>query len=173
MRKFKDFDSKTFLFLFGIILLQFQCGSPDSYQELSGNYFYRGEGGEANEILSHTPKQKSIYGRITSYDFNDDFIIALQQPSYSSHKYMIAANLRTNGIKKISTNSSQEIAESEKIADSILKYNPFYQEIFYAKINFWIISNKPNKVYGPLNEKEYQKKRKELNIPESLTLDNE
>ena len=149
-----------------------QCGggSIDFYEELSGNYFYRGEGSGSNEIISHSPNQKSIYGEVISYKFNNDFIIALQQPNYKSHKYLIAAQLRTD-VTEFPANSSQEIKTSEKIADSLLKHDSFYLKIFSRKQNSWIIMNKPNKLYSPLNKEEYLRKRKQLNIPKELELE--
>lgn len=159
------------VFLIFCSLFFFQCGggSSDFYEELSGNYFYRGEGRGSNEILSHSPKQKSIYSEVINYSFNDDFIIALQQPNYESHKYMIATKLRIDAIQ-FPTNSSQEIKASEKIAASLLKHDSFYLKIFSQKRNFWIITNKPNKLYGPLNNEQYLQKREELNVPKELEL---
>ena len=80
---------------------------------------------------------------------------------------MIGFDLRDD-LKKYPTNSLEEQIQSEKEADSILKYNPYYKLIFAHKINYWIIVNKNNEVLGPFTQAEYKSKRKELNIPENI-----
>ncbi len=73
---------KNILVLFTIISLYlFGCGYnfSDYSEELSGNYFFRGEGGECNDILPHRGGYE-IPGEVLSYNYNHDFIIASQKP---------------------------------------------------------------------------------------------
>jgi hypothetical protein len=164
------FRLKYFGILCGALLLVcfFLHGcSSDNTEELSGGYFYRDEGVNAKDILCHLPNRKGIYSKITGYDYNADFIVAVQQPNYEEYKTMIGFDLRDN-LKKYPKNSSEERIESEKEADSILKHDPYYKLIFAHKTNYWIIVNKSKEVLGPLTQMEYQSKRKYLNIPESI-----
>ncbi|AMM50665.1 hypothetical protein TH61_05020 [Rufibacter sp. DG15C] len=57
------------------------CAGGDYSSELSGDYFYRAEGGDINEILPHLPNRKEIPANVLSYDYNSDFIIAAQKPN--------------------------------------------------------------------------------------------
>lgn len=151
-----------------LLLCFFLIGcSSDNTEELSGGYFYRDEGVNTKDILSHLPNRKGIYSKITAFDYNADFIIAVQQPSYDEYKTMIGFDLR-DSLKKYPTNSSVERIQSEKEADSILNHDPYYKLIFAHKINYWIIANKSKEVLGPLTKEEYKNKRKELKIPQSI-----
>jgi hypothetical protein len=47
-------------------------------EELSGDYFYTDEGGNAKFIICHLPNRKGIYSTVIEYDYNKDFIIALE-----------------------------------------------------------------------------------------------
>lgn len=82
---------------------------------------------------------------------------------------------------RISTeNTAQDIEISQVIADSIIKNDPYYKDIFSREINYWIIAHgEPQKyfylpsseVYGPFSKQEYLTKRKELGVPEELKLE--
>lgn len=157
---------KVLLYLF--IRSLFSC-SNDTNSELSGNYFYRDEGGYMKEILSHSANRENIYGRIICYDYNSDFIIALQEPIFDEFVSMIGFNLRDDSIK-YSSNSSEDIRNSEIEADSILKNDPYYRKIFSSKYNYWIISHKLDSVFGPLTKEEYLIMREEINIPNGVKL---
>ena len=151
-----------------VLFALFGCGAPDNYQELSGNYFFRG--GDGDGILSHKPDKMSIYGKVIQYKFNNDFIVVIQHPDYMDYKTMISSNL-LNDVKKYPKNSTKDISMANREADSLLKYDTTYKKIFSAKENYWIISHKNEKTYGPLNEFEYMKIRKQLQVPQNLVLD--
>lgn len=165
---------KHYFGLSAITTICFMCftgciPNSDSTEDLSGQYFYREEGTHVKDILSYVPNRKEIYSEIVHYDFNPDFIIAEQKPIYNEYKAMIGFNLRAN-TKKYPTNSETEVIQSEKEADSILKNDPYYKSILAHKINYWIIVISSNQMLGPLTKQEYEKKRKELNIPGRLGL---
>lgn len=153
--------------LLSLCLFLYGCNASDSTEDLSGDYFYRDEGINTKDILCHLPNRKEIFSKVIRYDYNSNFIVAIQQPIYKEYKIAIAFNLRDN-LKKYPTNSKEEGEQSGKEADSILKHDPYYKLIFTHKINYWIIVNKSKEVLGPLTKEEYQSKRKELNIPESV-----
>ncbi|WP_461449711.1 hypothetical protein [Mucilaginibacter sp.] len=113
--------TKSFKILFAAIVLFFLqgCRGDNTPDELSGNYFVRHEG----ELMNHQPNKKEIFGRVIKYDYNSNFIIALQHPDYKDYVSMIAFNLRDD-IKKYPQNSEKDIETTELLADSILKHNP-------------------------------------------------
>ena len=159
-------------FLYMMILLG--CSpTRDYYEELSGNYFYRDEGQETKEIISHGPNLnapylKDIYGTVIDYDDNSDFIIAIQHPNFEDYKIMVAFNLRDDTVKYPGSGINDE--KSLPVADSILKHDPYFQKIFAHKVNYWIIVHKDKRLYGPLTKAEFLQKRKELDVPESLKI---
>lgn len=69
------------------ILFLSSCGNGDNSKELSGDYFFRAEGKELNDILSHTPNQLDIPANVISYDYNRHFIIAAQRPGFKDPLY--------------------------------------------------------------------------------------
>jgi len=91
---------------------------------------------------------------VVDYDYDKDFIIVLQQPNYEAFRISIAFDLRDD-LKKYPTNSYDEITQSEKVADSLIKNNPYYIKIFSHKNNYWIIEHSNKKVYGPFTKEEY------------------
>jgi hypothetical protein len=152
-----------------IIALIFCCiflsCSSDYSEELSGNYYYVDEGGETKVILSHLPGKTNILGKVVSYNSNKDFIVALQQPSFKNYRDAIAFDLREE-----EGNTELGVIESQELADSVLKYDPYYVQLFSNRFNYWIISHSENKTYGPLTVKEYLTKRKELHVPSDFRI---
>lgn len=142
----------------------------DSKEELSGNYVFINEGQDNRFIISHLPGRKNIYGNVLNYNFNAQFIIARQQPIFDEYKSKLAFDLRDDLIK-YPENSLEDIKKTEALADSILKNDSYYKNIFSNKINYWIIDHKRNLFLGPLTFKEYKHKFKELDIPKSLELE--
>jgi hypothetical protein len=144
------------------------CGSPDYYEELSGSYLYYG--GDGDGILATTPNKKSIYGKVTRLGFDDNFIIAFQKPDYTDYHNHLS-DIRRTDVTKYPENSDEDLKATNSIADSLLKNDPFYVKVFSSKANFWIISHRNNRVYGPLNKHEYEALRTELKVPIDLELE--
>lgn len=146
------------------------CSSQGDYtEELSKNYFYRDEGRDVKDILSHRIDRRNIYSKILSYTYNSQFILAKQEPLYDKHKEMIAFDLRDD-FKKYPNNSNEDRIKSERVADSILKNEEYYIKIFSQKINYWIILTKKDSLIGPLTKEEYLQKRQQLKVPQELQL---
>jgi hypothetical protein len=145
------------------MLLLSSCIS-DYTEELSGNYFFLDEGAEMKQILSHPPGRTEIYGKVTSYNHDDNFILAMQIPSRENYRDMIAAGLGPG------SKNQKELNESRQKADSIMKTDPFYEKLFSNHVNYWIISHTENKTYGPMTVDEYLRARQRLNVPPQLRL---
>ncbi|MBL3656712.1 hypothetical protein [Fulvivirga sediminis] len=85
-------------------------------------------------------------------------------------------SLRNCFLKKGFTfnNSVSDKIISKNIADSILRNDPYFIDLFSRELNFWIIHHK-NKdrsiVFGPYSRSQYYMKRKKLNIPNDLVLE--
>jgi len=146
----------------------------DYNQDLSGNYFYRDEGEDVKQIISHTSSKLNhqIFSKVICYDYNNDFIIAMQNPLKEDHIDMVAFYLRDN-FDKFPNNSKVQQIKSEKIADSLLKYDFYYRKIFSNNVNYWIIKVSNDSIYGPLNKNEYYYFRGVLGVPKSLKLSQE
>jgi hypothetical protein len=157
-----------FKLIFVLLLLQ-SCVVGDSNEELSGDYFYRDNGINSKEIISHLPNRKNIYSNVISYSYNKDFILVAQKPNLDGYRNSISFELRDD-IKKYPLNSSEDIQKTLKISDSLISNNIFYKNIFSRSINFWIIANKSNQFFGPMSLENYIEKRRSLNIPEKLTI---
>ena len=68
----------TLAFLFCIQ----SCTTGGDYtEELSGGYFFRSEGDGLHDILCHSSGQKDVPADVLSYDYDDNFIIAMQKPA--------------------------------------------------------------------------------------------
>lgn len=169
---FFNYKAQLFFKLLLGCLLLFGCNFSDSSKELSGDYFYRNEGDHVKDIICHRPNSKNIYSEILSYDYNSEYIVAIQHPNYEEYKTQIGFELRGN-LKRYPTNSVEERIQSEVKSDSILKHDPYYKSIFAHKINYWIIAHKKKEVYGPLTKEEYIQKRSELGVPEDLEVKTE
>ncbi len=160
---------KCTLVILCLILLGSCIPNSDYTEELSGDYFYRDEGTHVKDILSHLANGKEIYSEVLEYTYNSDFIIAAQTPVYEEYVSMIAFNLRDDSTK-YHGDSDETRMKSEREADSILKHDSYYLSIFKHKINYWIIAHKTKTTYGPLQKEEYLKKRKELHIPDWVSI---
>jgi len=69
-------------------------GCSDYTKDLSGGYFFRGEGGTINDILSYNPDQREIPSNILRYNYNKDFIIAEQKPNETDDPLYMKNNYR-------------------------------------------------------------------------------
>jgi hypothetical protein len=169
----KIFDASPLFYLINTLLVCLficSCSTGGDYsEEISGGYFYRSEGADTKDILSHLPNGNNIYSKVVSYDYNSNFIIAAQQPIYNEYRSMIGFELR-NDLSKYPSNSETDMIKSEVIADSILKNDPFYRKVFSRTTNYWIIDHTRNLFLGPLSFEEYEKKRKDLGVPDDLQL---
>jgi hypothetical protein len=61
-------------------------------------------------------------------------------------------------------NMPEDWAVREVVADSILKNDFYYQNVFSRKTNYWIIDKEGDKLYGPYNFAQFNNQRKLLKI---------
>ena len=129
-----------------ILVLFFLTGCPGSIdsivrKELGHGYIY-------HEIvnlptISNVNSNKGIPGVVVSYDYNDNFIIALQKDCKLPEQ--VEYNLKLQG----------------KYYDLLIEK---------GNSNYWIIVHLNDSIYGPYKLEEYLQKREELQIPKALKL---
>jgi hypothetical protein len=61
----------------------------DDAQELGHGYTYVGEGSSLNYIMG----SQSIYPNVVAYDFDDSFIVAVQEPNLEGCKSILGTDL--------------------------------------------------------------------------------
>jgi hypothetical protein len=71
--------NQSFLVLCIYILLLLSCTS-DVIKDLGDGYFLREEGAYVKDILCEKPNGKEIPAGVIAYDFEENFIIAIQKP---------------------------------------------------------------------------------------------
>lgn len=151
-----------------IVFFLFSCNLSDEVQSLPGGWVYISEGTEyayiyLNQRLHNEKKiQNIIFPSVAKYDYNDDYIVALQRANRVIVTLYVAADLRIKLMKGDTTEESYQ--NSFIIADSILDNNDYYKEIFSSVSNYWIIDIRKDTVYGPLTKKKYLTLKKRMNI---------
>ncbi|MBT9394869.1 hypothetical protein KLP40_17015 [Hymenobacter sp. NST-14] len=156
----------------GAAVLLGGCNMSDEAEELSGGYHYRNEGLDRKELLSGWEGMPSIHGKVVRYSFNKDFIVAAQRPVYDEYRSGLGSDLR-HQLREYSANLDADIRDSERVADSLLTHDPYYQSLFVHKTNYWIIAHRARRVYGPLTYPEYVQQAHALQVPDRLALDAE
>ena len=183
--------SKIVLFFFSILF--FKCNMSDDVKELSGGYQFVHEGKNVNSIVG----DHNINVNVIGYAFNNDFIIAKQLPNkelysvvkkaelYNRYEKYIAdqkngvINLKDSNIHRIFVdygaspeNTKLNLKISRRIADSLIEVDTNNKKMFSGECAYWIIKHGDHSINGPFTEKEYNNKRKELNIPVDLEIRN-
>ena len=114
----------------------------------------------------------SILTKVEDYDYDDNFLVVLQLPDYSTQKETTIISLAYGSSSYINKYVHRKVVSYEylaSVADSILQNDPVTNKIFALKECYWIISCKDStQVYGPLSKQEYLRKRLELKAPKDL-----
>ncbi len=150
--------------LVGIMLSFISCEllTNDDVISLGGGYFYRNEGIDHTYIYYHqSSERKNIYPKVTQYAFDSSFILVVQNPVRKFVRAHLASSLN-NGQADFNILLSK--------ADSIIAHDPLYVRMFASSKNYWIIDKSTNQLYGPLSEADFEKEKKRLKIPDSLSV---
>lgn len=138
--------SKGYL-IYLILLLLYGCpGATDSlaWKELGHGYIYYEHNGLTYIEKKNT--EKGIPGYIFDFEYNDEFIIALEKDM------------------QLSEEKRDELIMNGSI-DEYLSRNGVSE--------YWIIIHANDSIYGPFNKDEYLQNRKVLGIPDNLRLKSE
>ena len=65
-------------------------------------------------------------------------------------------------------NSVADKDKCEIVADSLIENQPYYQNIFKRKHNYWIIDKKSNSGYGPVDSLQFVQQCKRMGISMEL-----
>jgi hypothetical protein len=142
--------------------LSFSCDSRRSAERIDfGNKFiYRWKSYKNRYIIPQNRNyRKAIYPDIIDYDYNDDFVIALQVPSKENDRFLLSSELNDG---KINYNYLL------RSADSILKHDPHFKRILDSRCNYWIIDLKSDSIIGPLDKNQYLIEREKLHLPDKI-----
>ncbi len=133
----------TLLLFFLLLIFLSGCpGAIDSitFKELGHGYIYHEIVGLPT--ISKDNSNKNIPCIVVSYNYNNNFIIALQK--------------------------DYKLSEKEKDLITEDEYYDLAMEKGISK--FWIISHSLDSIFGPMNKEDFNKKRKELGVPDNLKL---
>ena len=167
----KGMPYKYFLFL-GLASIIALTSCSDYHQMLSGGCLFVHEGSNDNMIFSNRSDMSDIYSNVLDYDYDVRYIVVLQKPDINAYALIVSSRLHSLSYKQdVITHAVNQVFED--IADSIVRTDPKYTKIFAHKFNYWIISHKEHKVFGPYTKAEYWQKRKDLGVPECLELRDE
>ena len=111
------------IFITSLIATLTSCNMGVYSEDINEKYLYLDCGDSCKQIVSNVAKVPDIYSNVVNYKFNDDFLVVLQKPCFRFQKMSLGAKLRFNN-PLFRKNTSEDIAASEVIADSILKNDP-------------------------------------------------
>ncbi len=150
----------------------------DAEEYLTGSFIYK----STNENVF---SKIIVYPVVEKTNYNESYIIALQQPNKSLMIKRIKDDLELwnnyyfenkkdsliNLVhKKMLLSEIHNLVGSKKIekinvvADSIFNNEPFYKKMFRNKYNYYIIEKTNDSVFGPLTLKEFEALKKEKKI---------
>lgn len=143
-------------------------------------------------IIVQKPSRE-LHKMILSSDFNSNYLmyetldstdeeLRPGQYKFYSEKYAEDSALYKK-MEKMNVslkNTKEDRLICDYLADSIIKHDPYYKNIFSRELDYWIIvknspQNQPSylpsgKIYGPYSKNEYLKWKKKLRVSEELKL---
>ncbi len=138
---------KQHLFTLMILLAVLLTGCPGlvdhlAWKELSGGYIYHEPAGLP--VIEKQHSNKEIPGWIFAYEFNNEFIVALEK----------------------------DLQLSEEEREKLIVSGDFYDFVLQnGDSKYWIISHDNDSIYGSFNYEEYVQKRQQLGVPKELELE--
>lgn len=117
-------------------------------------------------FLVYQEPNKNLFNKFLTDELNfwNSYFIASKKDSSIEFAY------HTFSLKSINSLIEKFNNQTEKIADSLIKNDHYYQKCFSNKFNYWIINTHADMLMGPFTKDEYLAKRKELYIPNNLEL---
>ena len=124
---------KTLILLFIIISIGI-AGCNDISEDLGGGYTYRNDGGNRCINLNNYGKYGRIYPLVIDYDYNEDYIIALQNPSEKYFKILLSFDLCSMHSHSFSSEDSIRIKNIEAYNQIFLDDTVLYNNILSKKL---------------------------------------
>jgi hypothetical protein len=132
----------------------------DINHKIGNGYFYLGEGKSQSYVYrsfnekNPTIDEISIWPTVLSYDYDDNFLIAKQVPNEKAIKiYLIYFDHK-----------------SSESADSIIKTDKSFLNMFAIDTCYWIINKNTMVKSGPFNFPDFNEQRELLNISSKLEI---
>lgn len=165
---------KSYYTLIIFVIIFFASCNDYAIDDLSGGYRFHYLQPDEEYIRKYDTNKKvtkAIYGTIDMLDYNSDFIVVKQSPIFELYRLHLSHLLHEIDSNRFPRRATGELEYREKIADSILRHDPFYQKMFSSDVNYWIIVHEQDTIIGPLSYEMYKKKREELDIPSYVSLE--
>jgi len=132
----------------------------DIKHSLGNGYYYLGEGETQRYVYRSFDERNpsideiSIWPTVLSYDYDENFVIIRQSPNEKAIKqYLIYFKDKSN-----------------EQADSIMKTDTFFINMFASDTCYWIINKKDKVIKGPYNFSSFQKGKSIIGVPNKLHL---
>lgn len=133
-------------------------------------------------IIVQEPEMEG-YNRVLAEDLcmrYESIIYPLIKPEVdSATKFFLKSHLWTDSsihervVKEIKPDYHSDFTKLQLIADSIIKFDPYYLKQLSRKRNYWIINKKKDIIFGPFSKVEYLRMRNQFKISETLFLKDE
>jgi hypothetical protein len=81
-------------------------------------------------------------------------------------------NIHQRILKILKQEDKSSFAKLDLIADSLIKFDPYFRKSFSRARNYWIIKKNENIVLGPFSQQEFLDMRGRLYIPKELKFKN-
>ncbi|MPL56193.1 hypothetical protein SDC9_01675 [bioreactor metagenome] len=173
-----------------VLILFYSCNDGSN---LGNNYYYLPDY-ESKDIgypygtIVYKSKEKNHFDKILVYSdvekvkLNNNFIIVFQRPNkkfmlkkieddLNTWNYYYSENKKDSIVdiaySKISLKDIYDLSQKRKladVADSIVRKERFYLDIFSNAKNYYIINKNNNKVFGPLQQKDFENLKLKFNI---------
>lgn len=140
------------------------CNEGVHYKELGEGCYFLVYSREISHVTCPYTRKLGVYGEISAFNYDADFIIVRQRPSKSAHTSLLFIDLFAETKDK----SKEEALMCHRKADSLIDNDEFFVNVLRHPVNYWIISRKEKKLLGPYNEVEYTAMCKQLNIQQKL-----
>lgn len=162
-----------YVLMYCILFFTSGCKNEVDNNIVFGNYLVFNKGEIFQSILNRNESgisntNKGVLPSVMKYAGNNEFLVAIQKPSLQGYITELSFDLRENNSELAKDKSG--FLKSEKMAAEIIRTSPYYQSQFVNNINYWIVDLRKDIVFGPYNEPQYLKKRRQLNIPETINL---
>lgn len=185
----RKYYNKNIYLLYLFLLFLFSCNENEKEINLGNDFFYIPSqeiifdvttfDGNGIYLYKNHKKIPVILPNIEKYQYNSEYIIVMQNFDIKQTTRLIEnmlfmpkvyftydknyINLNNHFLSKLDETEQNSIY-SQKFTKELLKNTIVIQKMKTNKINFYLISKKEKKIFGPLNASEFSKVKKELKI---------
>ncbi len=153
---------KNLKYIFLILIIN-SCGIgiSDINKKLGNGYHFLGEGGAQSYIYYTSSSGRypsieeiSIWPTVLSFDYDENFIIAKQSINEKAIKQCLVFYWEKTSLS----------------ADSLLKANTYFKDMFAIDPCYWIINKKDKVINGPYDLSSFMKEKITMGVSNKLHL---